>query len=137
MSEPGPLRVLLVEDQEVNRSLVHAIFTRAADSRIRGAVLVDAHSLGQARAAAADGGYDVVLLDVQLPDGTGLDLLPLLDARAHPRPAVIALTGGVLNHQRNAAMAAGCDAFLDKPFLAADLTALLTSLLAARPPVLP
>jgi two-component system KDP operon response regulator KdpE len=49
-------------------------------------------------------------------------------AAAHPRPVVIALTGGVLPHQRAAALDAGCDAFLDKPFLAHDLVNLLDKL---------
>jgi two-component system KDP operon response regulator KdpE len=123
----APLRVLLVEDQEMNRSLIHAIVDRTRHPLIRDAALVDAHDLAQARAAIAADRYDVVLLDVQLPDGSGLVLLAdLVEAAA--RPIVIALTGGVLPHQRAAALAAGCDAFLDKPFLAADLITLLERL---------
>lgn len=130
-SGEAPLRVLLVEDQEMNRSLIHAIVDRSRHPLLLGATLVDAHDLGQARAAVVAREYDVVLLDVQLPDGSGLSLLEELDGVAH-RPAVIALTGGVLPHQRAAAMEAGCDAFLDKPFVAADLLALLEKFAAAR-----
>ncbi|WP_249713764.1 response regulator [Rhizomonospora bruguierae] len=127
---PGetPLRVLLVEDHEMNRQLIQAIVARGRYPLLRGAHLVEAHDLARARAALHAGRYDVILLDAQLPDGSGLDLLGDLPG-AGPRPVVIALTGGVRPQQRAAALAAGCDAFLDKPFVAADLVALVAKLI--------
>jgi CheY-like chemotaxis protein len=120
------LRILVVEDQALNRDLIHAIVARTSQPRVRGATLVDAHDLAQARAALAEGHFDLVLLDVQLPDGSGLDLFADIVAREDGhRPAVIALTGGVLPHQRTAALEAGCDAILEKPFLGDDLTSLI------------
>jgi CheY-like chemotaxis protein len=125
MSDPVALRILVVEDQALNRDLIHAIVSRTSQPRVRGATLVDAHDLAQARTALAEGEFDLVLLDVQLPDGSGLDLFPDIAARDGHRPAVIALTGGVLPHQRTAALEAGCDAILEKPFLGDDLTSLI------------
>jgi CheY-like chemotaxis protein len=119
-------RILLVEDQELNRSLVRAILARAKDRRVSGADLTEAHDLGAARRAVADQDFHIVLLDIQLPDGSGLTLLE--DLRPRPvesRPAVIALTGGVLPHQRAAALDAGCDEFLNKPFRPQELLDLL------------
>jgi CheY-like chemotaxis protein len=119
------LRILLVEDQDLNRALVHAIVRRTAQPRLRDAELTDAEDLRQARAAIASTDFDLVLLDVQLPDGSGLALLDDLAGQSgRPRPAVIALTGGALPHQHAAATDAGCDAILDKPFLADDLVSL-------------
>jgi two-component system KDP operon response regulator KdpE len=43
------------------------------------------------------------------------------------RPTVIALTASVLPHERAAAIEAGCDAFLDKPYAAADLVTMLSN----------
>jgi two-component system KDP operon response regulator KdpE len=121
----GRLRILLVEDQDLNRALVHAIVARSVQPRIRDADVTDAENLGQARAAVASTDFDLVLLDVQLPDGSGLALLEDLAARPdRPRPPVIALTGGALPQQHAAATGAGCDAILDKPFLADDLISL-------------
>jgi two-component system KDP operon response regulator KdpE len=118
-------RILLVEDQDLNRALVHAIVRRTTQPRIREAEVTDAEDLHQARAAVAGADFDLVLLDVQLPDGSGLALLDdLADRPGRPRPAVIALTGGALPHQHAAATDAGCDAILDKPFLADDLISL-------------
>jgi len=125
------LRVLLVEDNELNRALVRAILTRAADPRLRATELIEAHNLTQARAVVASSDVDVVLLDIQLPDGSGLELMDELMVRDRHRPAVIAVTGGVLPEQRAAAMAAGCDAIVDKPFVAGDLVSVLAGYLPA------
>src|SRR5690242_16673033 len=99
-------RVLLVEDNELNRALVRAILSRTSDPVLRGADLIEAHILTQARAVLARESVDVVLLDIQLPDGSGLSLVDEIAARGGPRPGVIAVTGGVLPEQRVAAMAA-------------------------------
>jgi CheY-like chemotaxis protein len=128
VTDANGLRLLIVDDHDMSRSLLHAIIARSRHVRLAGARTADATSLAEARAAISSEPYDVVLLDVHLPDGTGLDLLGDLDASPHPRPVVIALTGGVLPHQRAAALEAGCDAFLDKPYLAEDLVALLDKL---------
>ena len=117
-------KVLLVEDEELNRVLVRAILARATDDTIRSVVLVEAGTLATARSALSDGPIDVVLLDVNLPDGNGLTLAADLNGTPG-RPQVIALTASVLPHEREAAMSAGCDAFLDKPYAAQDLLEVL------------
>ena len=115
-------RILLVEDNELNRALVRAIVTRAAEPWIRTAELVEAHTLAQARAVIGSMPVDIVLLDVQLPDGSGLSLVDDIDRTVNgPRPRVIAVTGGVMPEQRAAAAAVGCDAIVTKPYVAADL----------------
>jgi len=120
MSEQG--RVLLVEDEELNRVLVRAILARAPDPDVRGAALAEAATLADARQALAHDRVDVVLLDLNLPDGNGLSLASeLATAQRVERPEVVALTASVLPQERAAAMAAGCDGFLDKPYAAADL----------------
>ena len=127
------LNLLVVEDNELNRALVRAIITRAGDTALRTAQIIEAHTLAQARAVLADTPIDVVLLDVQLPDGNGLSLLDQLPAQAlQQRPVIIAVTGGVLPEQRAAAIAAGCDAIISKPYVAADLTQTLSAQLATR-----
>ena len=112
--------VLLVEDEELNRVLVRAILARATDDTVREIELVEAASLQSARSALDGQPVDVILLDVNLPDGNGLTLASDL-AERDARPRVIALTASVLPHERAAAMSAGCDAFLDKPYAAQDL----------------
>jgi two-component system KDP operon response regulator KdpE len=119
-------RVLLVEDEELNRVLVRAILVRAEAPAVQQAALLEAGSIADARAVLAAQDVDLILLDVNLPDGNGLSLAAELNEAAE-RPIVIALTASVLPHERAAAMAAGCDAFLDKPYAAADLVTMLAS----------
>jgi two-component system KDP operon response regulator KdpE len=122
-------RVLLVEDEELNRVLVRAILSRAGHDTVKAIELIEAGDLRTARTALDDGKVDLILLDVNLPDGSGLSLANDLADQAD-RPQVVALTASVLPHERAAAMAAGCDAFLDKPYAAQELLDLLVSRLS-------
>jgi CheY-like chemotaxis protein len=126
------LRVLLVEDDELNQALVRAIFARSDNPVLRGAQVVTAGNLAQARAALAASAIDIVLLDMRLPDGTGLDLAAELQRHGDQvSPAVIALSGAAAE-QREAALAAGCVAVLGKPYGPAELAGLLMTHLPAR-----
>lgn len=120
-----PLRVLLVEDEPANRDLVRAILRRAGESGLEGAVLREAVDVAQARAALATEAFDVVLLDVRLPDGSGLDLIADARAGAGPPPGIVIISASVLPVERDRALAAGADAFLGKPFDGRDLVALV------------
>ena len=67
-------RILLVEDDDLNQQLVRRVLARSGDPVLRSACLVQAASLAEARAALASSTVDVVLLDMNLPDGNGLSL---------------------------------------------------------------
>ncbi|NMO57458.1 response regulator [Actinoplanes sp. TBRC 11911] len=117
-------RILLVEDEPLNRTLVKAVLTRADSPEVREAQVLDAPTLAVARDYLSAGDIDLVLLDMNLPDGNGLDLARELAAdHGRPRPAVVAVTASVLPQDRTAALDAGCDGFLDKPYAAAELVA--------------
>jgi two-component system, OmpR family, KDP operon response regulator KdpE len=123
--EQPPLRILVVEDEAMNRTLMRAVLTRASDPRIRLATLLEAESLQQARDHLAEGTVDILLLDVRLPDGSGLDLARELIAADQERPRIVILSASVLPAERAAAIEVGCDAFLGKPYRPADLLDLL------------
>lgn len=126
------VRVLLVEDDELNQALVRAILARSDNPVLHGAQVVTAGNLAQARAALAAGAIDIVLLDMGLPDGSGLDLAAELQRHGDQvPPAVIALSGAAAE-RREAALAAGCVAVLGKPYGAAELAALLLAHLPVR-----
>jgi CheY-like chemotaxis protein len=139
LTTPSARRILLVEDEELNRTLVRAVLARAAVTAVRDAEVVEANSLARARERLDTEDVDVVLLDMNLPDGNGLSLASELAARpddpsARRRPAVIAVTASVLPQDRAAALAAGCDDFLDKPYAAADLVQVVADHLDDRQP---
>ena len=129
-------RILLVEDEELNRTLVKAVLARAQIAAVRDAEVLDASSLARARERLGTEDVDLVLLDMNLPDGNGLTLAGDLAAgkvtAGRRRPTVVAVTASVLPQDREAALAAGCDGFLDKPYAAADLVATVADHLARR-----
>ena len=127
-----PLRILSLDDDTGNQSLLAAIVSRSSEPEIRGADLIQTSTIADARSILASRPVDVVLLDVHLPDGLGLDLANDLRQGGPERPAVLALTASVLPIDQQAAIDAGCDAFLPKPFAAPDLLQLVLSLARAR-----
>lgn len=126
--------ILLVEDEFLNRSLVQAILSRAQDERLQTADVSEADTLGAARKSLAERSPDVILLDVQLPDGSGLDLARQLriESTAADGPLIIALTAGALPEQQAAAIEAGCDAVILKPYTADQFESVLVTHLDER-----
>jgi two-component system KDP operon response regulator KdpE len=128
---PPTIRILHVEDEELNRRLLRAILERTADPRLRTAIVDEAADLGTARQMLAANSPDIVLLDVRLPDGNGLDLLREIRALGLS-PKVVVMSASVLTTEREEAVRAGCDAFVGKPYVPADLTTMIGRLLYER-----
>jgi CheY-like chemotaxis protein len=128
-------RILLVEDEELNRTLVKAVLSRAEIAAVRDAQVLDASTLATAREKLAGEDVDLILLDMNLPDGNGLTLARELASGGMPggrtKPVVVAVTASVLPQDRAAALEAGCDGFLDKPYAAADLVKVVADHLPA------
>lgn len=119
-----------MEDEPANRALVRAIIARTDRPELRGIVLHEAASIAEARSVLARHPVDIVLVDVRLPDGNGLDLATEL--RAHPDAAgpakIVIVSASVLPAERTSALATGADAFLAKPFDPSDLVELVVRL---------
>jgi two-component system sensor histidine kinase/response regulator len=77
-AHPGKLRGIIVDDDPLVRGLMRDLLESANDIHIVG----EAGTLAQARSLAKQQGPEVVFLDVNLPDGTGFDLLPYLNPAA-------------------------------------------------------
>jgi CheY-like chemotaxis protein len=132
MTADPALRILALDDDPVNMSLIRAILSRASDDAIREATLHEATTLAEARDVLAREPIDILLLDVHLPDGLGLDLATDLRRNGGDELAIVALTASVLPADQQAALDAGCDAFLAKPYPAAALVSTIGDL-ARRP----
>ena len=117
---PDERVILLVEDEEPNRALLRAVMARAIHDRLPGVVLLEAADLASARRILATRDVDLVLLDVRLPDGNGLTLIPKADGLADA-PSFVVLSASVLATERAHALASGAAAFLAKPYRPVEL----------------
>jgi DNA-binding response OmpR family regulator len=72
---------------------------------------------------------DVILVDLTLPDGDGLDIVSALP-REVPRPKVFVMTGRDDDATRDRCLSAGCDAVLIKPVPTRDLVELIAGAVA-------
>ncbi len=114
------MRVLYVEDNEVNQALVARVM-RAKQHE----VLFREEGEGALEALAEDEDIDLVLLDIELAGGmTGLDVIRTLRARNDRRP-VVAITAYAMMGDRERILEAGCDQYLPKPLVIPDLLNLL------------
>jgi PAS domain S-box-containing protein len=122
---PG-LRLLLVEDERINRLAVGTLL------RKQGHVVVEAAAGPDALEIFASEPFDAVLLDIQMPGMDGLETLALLrDPAIHgdkARTPVIALTAHAMAGDRERFLAAGMDDYLAKPVEAAALATALARL---------
>jgi signal transduction histidine kinase/CheY-like chemotaxis protein len=122
----GRLSVLLVEDNESNRRVVSMMLRELgidSDEAAGGYEAID-------RAASRD--YDVILMDVQMPDLDGLETTRRIREReCGPRATIVALTANVFESDEARCRAAGMDGYLQKPL---TLDALSAALQAANKP---
>ena len=114
------MRILLIEDDTV------------LGAAVRDQIAADGHSvdwvmrLDAARDAMASAAYDLVLLDLMLPDGRGLTFLKALRGRGDVTPVII-LTALDQVSDRIDGLNAGADDYLVKPFDLAELSARIGS----------
>lgn len=114
--------VLVVDDEETARSFISAALGDAGYEALQAGSLAEAHKVIDAGAA------DIILLDVVLPDGSGMTLLDRL-AREKPSPPVILITAFGEVEMAVEAMKKGAQDFLQKPL---DLDRLLQAVERSR-----
>lgn len=114
------MRILLIEDDS------------ALGAAVRDQIAADGHSvdwmmrLDMAREALATTGYDLILLDLMLPDGLGVPFLKALRSRGDVTPVIILTALDQVSDRING-LNAGADDYLVKPFDLAELSARIGS----------
>ena len=114
---PAPLRVLVAEDNATNRLVVMRMLERMGHT-------VEAVENGrEAVAAVARGAYDVVLMDMMMPEMDGLAATAAIRALPGPvaRTPILGLTAAAMRADEEACLAAGMDDFATKPINAERL----------------
>ena len=115
-----PLRILLAEDNAVNQKLALRLLAQLGyEAQVAG----DGQ---QAIDALADSAFDLVLMDVQMPELDGLEATRRIRKRWPDRNLrIVAMTANAMAGDREACLAAGMDDYLSKPIRAAELSAAL------------
>ena len=118
----SPLRILLAEDSAVNQKVALALLAKLG---YRADVVGNGR---EALTALEQGRYDVVLMDVQMPELDGLDTSRRIRERwtDGERPRIIAMTANALQEDRDACFAAGMDDYVAKPVRPEELAEALT-----------
>jgi signal transduction histidine kinase/DNA-binding response OmpR family regulator len=119
---PRSLRILLAEDNIVNQRVAVGLLTK------RGHDVTVANNGLEAVAALGRQAFDVVLMDVQMPEMGGLDATAAIRQRerrigGHTR--IVAMTAHAMNGDRERCLAAGMDGYMSKPIDPAMLYAAL------------
>jgi CheY-like chemotaxis protein/HPt (histidine-containing phosphotransfer) domain-containing protein len=121
VGSPVPLRILLAEDNAINQKVALRLLERLG---------YGADVVGDGRQALArldHAAYDVILMDVQMPEMDGLEASRAICARwaARERPRVIAMTAEAMQGDRDKCLAAGMDDYIVKPVTLESLAAAL------------
>ena len=123
-----PLRILLVDDAEDNRTLALAFLARTEHQ------VETAHHGAMAFEMAKDNNYDLILMDMHMPVMDGFEAVRRIreyeQQQGRPRTPIVALTAYALQNEVRRCLEAGCDLHLAKPIRRADLLQSITA--AAR-----
>jgi DNA-binding response OmpR family regulator len=121
------MTILVVEDSAETRDLLR----RALEES--GYEVALAGDVAGGRLAAEEGGFDLAIVDVMLPDGSGIELCRELRGRGVRAPILFLTARGEV-HDRIAGLDAGGDDYLRKPFAIAELRARIRALSRRRRP---
>jgi two-component system KDP operon response regulator KdpE len=125
MSPPGP-RLLIVDDEKPIRRLLRTVLSP------HGFEIVDAVTGQEAVAAAVDARPDLIILDLGLPDLAGIDVIRQI--REWSRIPIVVLSAHHQEEEKVAALEAGADDYVTKPFGSRELLARIRAALRHQGP---
>ena len=122
-----PLRILLAEDNVVNQKLALRLLQQMgyrADLASNGIEAIE---------SVARQTYDLILMDVQMPEMDGLEASRRINERwSSDRPRIVAMTANAMQGDRDMCLAAGMDDYITKPIRVERLVEALVSAQARR-----
>lgn len=120
------MKILVVEDSSAMRA-----FIRASLEEALGAEVNEASNGFEALRLLPRDAYAAVIVDINMPDVNGLELISFMrSAEAHQKTPIVLISTEATPHDRERGLALGANAFLQKPFGTTDLVATLRAVVA-------
>ncbi len=114
-SKQYPLRILIAEDNVVNQKIALKVLSKL------GYQPSVANHGKEALEMVGNEPYDVILMDVQMPEMNGLEATRMIRTCLEVQPVIIAMTANVMQGDRDECMQAGMDDYMSKPIELAEL----------------
>jgi two-component system sensor histidine kinase/response regulator len=134
LAAAAPLRVLLAEDSLANQKLAIGLLTKWGHN-----VTLATNGREAVATATAGGQFDVVLMDVQMPEMDGFEATQKIrqfeQSAGQPRVPIVAMTAHAMKGDRERCFEAGMDAYISKPVRAAELSRTISQFLPGERPL--
>ncbi|NOR33444.1 MAG: response regulator [Bacteroidales bacterium] len=114
--------VLVVEDNQISFKLIHAVLTQ-----VKANVVHAINGMKAIEACTSDAHFDLVLMDMQMPEVDGLEATRRIK-QIRPDLPIVATTANIYHENALACKEAGCDGFLTKPLQFRKMFELMQSL---------
>ena len=119
MQKKYPLQILVAEDNLVNQTLIMMVMKKL------GFVPDLAPNGVKALEALVNKSYDIVLMDVQMPEMDGIEATTIIRKQSTHQPVIIAVTANAMQDDKEACLAAGMNDYISKPIQLDDLVKIL------------
>lgn len=119
LSQRFPLRILIAEDNPINQQLALIVLTKMGyepDIAENGKEAVDKQQKDN---------YDIILMDVQMPEMDGLEATRNIRSRHKIQPVIIAMTANAMHDDRENCLGAGMNDYISKPFKPNEIAVML------------
>jgi len=114
-----PMNILIAEDNEINQKLASRILMKMG---YNADIAVNGHDALNAMTAKK---YDMILMDVQMPEMDGLEATRFIRENMENQPVIIAMTANAMPEDKEICLRAGMDDYLSKPMKIADIMDIL------------
>ena len=119
LANDHPLRILVAEDHPVNQKLALTVLNKLGykpDMAANGREALD---------MVSHTSYDIILMDVQMPEMDGLEATRMIRRCVEPQPVILAMTANAMQGDRDTCLQAGMDDYISKPLELDELIAQL------------